>query len=224
MPCSRIEAPLAQCAPRLSGESNTGSWRIHTPFSTMASIAQPTEQCVQTVRLTSTLRRVAVGGGLGLADRAVRKLAGERAGAGGEAGALQERPPVHRRESSSREAAEDVDELRWRRRKHHRVFCVSSMIRPPPTRPSSSRSSRGRVPSRDSPCRRSVVDGGLGVDRGAGHRARGDGRGAGAADAERQQEATALEIGTGGGRAVRARLRLGRSLRCVFRMADLRKI
>ena len=33
MPCSRIEAPLAQCAPRLIGESNTGSWRIHTPFS-----------------------------------------------------------------------------------------------------------------------------------------------------------------------------------------------
>src|SRR5476651_1025618 len=52
-PCSRIEAPLAQCAPRLIGESNTGSCRIHTPFCTTASIAQPTEQCVQTVRLTS---------------------------------------------------------------------------------------------------------------------------------------------------------------------------
>src|SRR6185295_5676054 len=34
MPCSRIDAPLAQCAPRLSGESNTGSWRIQTPFCT----------------------------------------------------------------------------------------------------------------------------------------------------------------------------------------------
>src|SRR4051812_37610545 len=54
MPCSRIEAPFAQCAPRLIGESNTGSWRTHTPFSTTASMAQPTEQCVQTVRLTST--------------------------------------------------------------------------------------------------------------------------------------------------------------------------
>src|SRR5690606_2532932 len=54
MPCSRIEAPLAQCEPRLIGESNTGSWRTHTPFSTTASMAQPTEQCVQTVRLTST--------------------------------------------------------------------------------------------------------------------------------------------------------------------------
>src|SRR6185436_2198675 len=53
MPCSRIEAPFAQCAPRLIGESNTGSWRTQTPFSTTASIAQPTEQCVQTVRLTS---------------------------------------------------------------------------------------------------------------------------------------------------------------------------
>jgi hypothetical protein len=54
-PCSRIAAPFAQCAPRLSGESNTGSWRTHTPFSTTASIEQPTEQCVQTVRCTSRL-------------------------------------------------------------------------------------------------------------------------------------------------------------------------
>src|SRR6266480_274931 len=53
MPCSRTEAPLAQCAPRFNGESNTGSCRIHTPFCTTASIEQPTEQCVQTVRLTS---------------------------------------------------------------------------------------------------------------------------------------------------------------------------
>src|SRR5487761_2169770 len=54
-PCSRIAAPLAQWPPRLSGESNTGSWRTHTPFSTMASSEQPTEQCVQTVRWTSRL-------------------------------------------------------------------------------------------------------------------------------------------------------------------------
>src|SRR4030095_9218602 len=53
MPCSRTEAPFAQCAPRFSGESNTGSWRTHTRFWTMASIEQPTEQCVQTVRFTS---------------------------------------------------------------------------------------------------------------------------------------------------------------------------
>src|SRR5262249_24137151 len=52
-PCSRIEAPFAQCAPRLSGESNTGSCRVQTPFSTTASTEQPTEQCEQTVRLTS---------------------------------------------------------------------------------------------------------------------------------------------------------------------------
>src|SRR4030095_2741724 len=55
IPCSRTEAPFAQCAPRLSGESNTGSCRVHTPFSTVASIAHPTEQCRHTVRLTSTL-------------------------------------------------------------------------------------------------------------------------------------------------------------------------
>src|SRR3990172_348388 len=54
MPCSRIEAPFAQCAPRLIGESNTGSWRTQTPFSTTASMAQPTEQCVHTVRFTWT--------------------------------------------------------------------------------------------------------------------------------------------------------------------------
>src|SRR5687768_16060788 len=55
MPCSRTDAPLAQWAPRLIGESNTGSWRTHTPFCTTASMAQPTEQCVQTVRFTSVL-------------------------------------------------------------------------------------------------------------------------------------------------------------------------
>src|SRR6266581_5713952 len=51
-----MDAPFAQCAPRLMGESNTGSWRIQTPFSTTASIEQPTEQCVHTVRLVSILR------------------------------------------------------------------------------------------------------------------------------------------------------------------------
>src|SRR5919109_4458934 len=55
MPCSRTEAPFAQCAPRLSGESNTGSCRTQTPLSVTASIAQPTEQCVHTVRCTSSL-------------------------------------------------------------------------------------------------------------------------------------------------------------------------
>src|SRR6185369_11814353 len=53
IPCSRTLAPLAQCAPRLSGESNTGSCLVQTPFSTVASTAQPTEQWVQTVRFTS---------------------------------------------------------------------------------------------------------------------------------------------------------------------------
>ncbi len=52
-PCSRSAAPLAQCAPRLIGLSNTGFWRTHTPFCTTASVAQPTEQCEQIVRLIS---------------------------------------------------------------------------------------------------------------------------------------------------------------------------
>src|SRR5581483_8099481 len=59
-PCSRIDAPFAQCAPRLNGESNTGSWRTQTPFSTTASMAQPTEQCVHTVRFTSTFASAAL--------------------------------------------------------------------------------------------------------------------------------------------------------------------
>ena len=105
MPCSRTEAPLAQCAPRLSGESNTGSWRIQTPFSTIASTEQPTEQCVQTVRLTSTFFGGAFGGGVGLADQVERQLAGERPGPGDETRTLQKRPPIHRRELPG-EAAE----------------------------------------------------------------------------------------------------------------------
>src|SRR6185369_46313 len=60
-PCSRSAAPLAQCEPRLSGESNTGSWRTQTPFSTTASTAQPTEQWPQTVRRTTGADGVAAG-------------------------------------------------------------------------------------------------------------------------------------------------------------------
>src|SRR3979490_669933 len=55
MPWSRTAAPCAECEPRLIGESNPGSWPTHTPFCTTASTAQPTEQCVQTVRLISIL-------------------------------------------------------------------------------------------------------------------------------------------------------------------------
>src|SRR5207245_4168564 len=56
MPCSRTEAHFAQCAPRFSGESNTGSWRTQTPLSVTASIEQPTEQCVHTVRFPSSVQ------------------------------------------------------------------------------------------------------------------------------------------------------------------------
>src|SRR5215471_15663552 len=44
---SRTEAPLAQCEPRLIGESQLGSWPIQTPFATSAVTVQPTEQWVQ---------------------------------------------------------------------------------------------------------------------------------------------------------------------------------
>src|SRR5438876_182889 len=47
--CSRTEAPLAQWAPKLNGLSKPGSWRVHTPFCTVAMTVQPTEQWVHTV-------------------------------------------------------------------------------------------------------------------------------------------------------------------------------
>src|SRR3569832_975862 len=44
---SRTEAPLAQCEPRLIGESQLGSWPTQTPLATSAVTVQPTAQCVQ---------------------------------------------------------------------------------------------------------------------------------------------------------------------------------
>src|SRR5262249_54036704 len=44
---SRAAAPFAHGEPRLIGESQPGSWPIHTPFATSATTVQPTEQCVQ---------------------------------------------------------------------------------------------------------------------------------------------------------------------------------
>jgi hypothetical protein len=38
---------LAQCEPRLIGESQPGSWPTQTLFDTSAMTVQPTEQCVQ---------------------------------------------------------------------------------------------------------------------------------------------------------------------------------
>src|SRR5882724_5026247 len=54
-PCtsSRTAAPLAQCEPRLIGESQAGSWPTQTPFCTSAITVQPTEQCVQMFFLIS---------------------------------------------------------------------------------------------------------------------------------------------------------------------------
>src|SRR3954468_20466129 len=48
-PCtiSRVAAPLAQCEPRLIGESQAGSCPTHTPLTTSPITVQPTEQCVQ---------------------------------------------------------------------------------------------------------------------------------------------------------------------------------
>src|SRR5690349_19583639 len=59
---SRTEAPLAQCDPRLIGDSQLGSWPIHTPFETSAVTVQPTAQCVQMLLWIVTSAPLAGGG------------------------------------------------------------------------------------------------------------------------------------------------------------------
>jgi hypothetical protein len=51
---SRAAAPLAQCEPRLNGDSQAGSWPTHTPFATSPAMVQPTAQNVQTPLRTVT--------------------------------------------------------------------------------------------------------------------------------------------------------------------------
>src|SRR3954469_12899035 len=58
---SRTDAPLAQCEPRLIGESQLGSWPIQTPLATSAVTVQPTEQWVQ--MLLRTVPCAPAGGG-----------------------------------------------------------------------------------------------------------------------------------------------------------------
>src|SRR6185437_852956 len=67
---SRTEAPLAQCEPRLIGDSQLGSWPIQTPFDTSAVTVQPTEQWVQTFLRIVTGAPLA-GGGPAFAFRTV---------------------------------------------------------------------------------------------------------------------------------------------------------
>src|SRR6185437_13510893 len=59
---SRTEAPLAQCEPRLIGDSQLGSCPIQTPLETSAVTVQPTEQCVQTLLRMVTVAPCAGGG------------------------------------------------------------------------------------------------------------------------------------------------------------------
>ena len=59
---SRTEAPLAQCDPRLIGDSQLGSWPIHTPLDTSAVTVQPTAQCVQMLLRMVTAAPLAGGG------------------------------------------------------------------------------------------------------------------------------------------------------------------
>ena len=127
-PCSRTDAPFAQCAPRLSGESNTGSCRVHTPFSTVASTAQPTEQCVQTVRLTSAL---AASPSFGASAVPMAPYGSWLANAPAPATRPERFRNVRRSivgELRSGETAQDADRLR----ELLSLFLVSSMILPPP--------------------------------------------------------------------------------------------
>jgi hypothetical protein len=94
----------------LSGESNTGSWRVQTPFSTTASTAQPTE-AVATDGAADDRLGVAAGrcvGGLGLLHQA--ELRGRQADADAEAGAAQEGAPVHGRDGTADAALQAGDQ------------------------------------------------------------------------------------------------------------------
>src|SRR5690242_11841168 len=59
---SRTDAPLAQCEPRLIGESQLGSWPIQTPLETSAVTVHPTAQCVQMLLWIVTAAPAAGGG------------------------------------------------------------------------------------------------------------------------------------------------------------------
>src|SRR3954468_10080932 len=95
-PCtsSRVAAPLAQCEPRLIGESQPGSWPTHTPFDTSAITVQPTEQCVQ-IFLRSVTPAPCAGGGPASALRTLPS--GSAPSAASEPAAMPERRKKVRR-------------------------------------------------------------------------------------------------------------------------------
>src|SRR5262249_19886835 len=96
-PCvtSRVAAPLAQCEPRLIGESQPGSWPTHTPVSTTAINVQPTEQCVQMF-----LRIVTAAPGVGAASAFFTLVSGSVPSAASPPAASPDRRRKERRSSS----------------------------------------------------------------------------------------------------------------------------
>ena len=210
MPCSRTDAPLAQCAPRLSGESNTGSCRVHTPFSTMASTAQPTEQCVHTVRLTSTCAAL----GLPWPPRPCRS---RRTEAGSRTRRRRRRGPSASETcadpssgAASRRGGEDADRLRTAasvlRGQQHDPFLLLELV-------SSAVVIAHVLGLAIAACGIAAAFGCSRVgDRGQ-RAAAALSRGACAARAEREQEAAALRDRWSGGRRMR-RVRRVRMLRC----------
>ena len=97
IPCSRTAAPFAQCEPRFSGESKSGSCPVHTPFCTSAITPQPTEQWVQMLRrisvATPSFGPVAA---LDLAHHGRRQHRRDGRAPHGEAGAPEEGSPSDR--------------------------------------------------------------------------------------------------------------------------------
>src|SRR4029079_10100495 len=103
-PCttSRAAAPLAQCAPRLIGESQDGCWPIHTPLATSAVTVQAHEQNVQTFLRMVTAAPAAAGG----PACALRTLV--RGNSPSEARLPATKPERRRKARRSRPAAEEA--------------------------------------------------------------------------------------------------------------------
>ncbi len=121
--CSRTEAPLAQCAPRLNGLSQPGSCPTQTPFDTSATTVQPTEQWVQMDFLVSTAPVAAV--------------AAEACCTVPPVAAIAARPPIARpdprknaRRSTEALAASERILVRWGRRATPLVFFLSMFLSP----------------------------------------------------------------------------------------------
>ncbi len=121
--CSRTAAPFAQCAPRLNGLSQPGSWPVQTPLLTSAMTVQPTEQCVQTDLIVSTAPFTADAAEAWVTEPPVAEIAA--------------RPPIAKplprknaRRSTDFSATSDRIPVRWERRATPLVFFLNILFLP----------------------------------------------------------------------------------------------